>query len=73
MNIFNIFLSSWDVSNVIICMGGMFSKTNFNQDISRFMLVTITDIKVECIFWFGSFNQDISDWDVTSVTYMGYI
>jgi len=70
-------ISDWDVSNVHD-MNGVFyngcwnyciSTTNFNADISRWDVSSVTSMS----YMFSSaqsFNGDISRWDVSSVTYM---
>ena len=57
----------WDVSNVED-MRGMFSNTDFNQDISSWDVSNVTNMS--CMFCGSTFNQDISSWDVSNVTYM---
>ena len=57
----------WDVSNVED-MRGMFSNTDFNQDISSWDVSNVTNMS--CMFCGSTFNQDISSWDVSNVTCM---
>ena len=57
----------WDVSNVED-MRGMFSNTDFNQDISSWDVSNVTNMS--CMFCGSTFNQDISSWDVSNVTDM---
>ena len=60
-------IGDWDVSRVSD-MGGMFSETSFNTDISKWNVWRVTDMSD--MFSASAFNGDISKWDVESVTDM---
>ena len=60
-----------DVSGDVTNMTGMFSNSQFNQDISDWDVSSVTIMRV--MFYASQFNQDISDWDVSSVTDMNYM
>jgi surface protein len=74
--------SGEDVTRVctskVIDMGGVFYRTQFNQDISSWDVSNVTDMRSmfsgDVISGnFTPFNQDISLWDVSNVTNMRYI
>ena len=59
-----------DVSNVTN-MSGLFEKTEFTGDISRWNVSNVIDMSY--MFADSTFNGDISHWDVSNVTNMSYM
>jgi len=59
-----------DVSNVTN-MSGLFEKTEFTGDISRWDVSNVIDMSY--MFADSTFNGDISHWDVSNVTNMSYM
>jgi surface protein len=67
--LFEVDLSSWDVSSVTT-MAGMFTQAGaFNQNIGSWDVSSVTDLSAMFLDA-QSFNQDIGSWDVSSVTNM---
>ena len=58
---------TWDTSGVT-AMGGMFSASAFNRDISGWAVHSV--VNMQMMFDGSAFNQDIGGWAVQSVTDM---
>ena len=57
------------VTTYVTDMNWMFSRTNFNYDISKWDVSNVIDMD-NMFRENSSFNQDISNWDVSNVTIM---
>ncbi len=64
-SLFNIDLSSWDVSNVVDFQG-MFLLSHFNQDISSWNVSNAENM--DYMFFLSPFVQDLSSWCVPKIT-----
>ena len=62
-------MAYWDVST-ILDFGAVFTRTEFNQDISRWDVSSGTDF-TNMFLLASPFNQDISGWDVSAGTRFG--
>jgi len=64
-------ISRWDVSSVTD-MNGLFSWSDFNENISCWDVSSVTDMGF-MFYNATSFNQDLRSWNVSSVTDMKYM
>ena len=71
INISNLFIGSWDVSNVTN-MQNMFARTpNIAGDISNWDVSNVTDMSY--MFYEAPNIQDLANWDVSNVTDMKFM
>jgi surface protein len=70
-DIFNIDISSWDISNVTNISSMFRGALAFNKDISSWNTANVTDISA--IFSYTTnFNYDLTNWDMSNVNDMSY-
>jgi surface protein len=67
---FNVDISSWDVSSVVIMEGSFRQAINFNQDLSNWNVSNVNNMN-NMFREADNFNGDISTWDVSNTNDMG--